>query len=218
MGWKASLVIIENINELKNDWDILKAIGKDGYVFKEEVIFKDCLSPKDRSINIGYYNNNIIIADDYQLTNKFLDKKTNLDLITEEKRLCKLFPTSEIISVACHSVVDYHAYSLIQNSEKVRLKSISVDDPFIEFGERTIEEEIIYSKSIRKKGANFWKNSEDPSYEYTEEQMMEEFTFGFAARRLGVYLDDDADELMDTIFKKYRKPSFFRNFLNRLKK
>ena len=44
MGWKASLVIIENINEFKNDWDILKAIGKDDYVFKEEVIFEDCLS------------------------------------------------------------------------------------------------------------------------------------------------------------------------------
>ena len=218
MGWKASLVIIENTNGFEDDLAILKAIGKGSYVLKEKVIFEDCLYPRDNSINIGYYKNNIIIADDFELTNNTLGDATILDLRGEEKELCKLFPTAEIISVACHSVVNYHAYSLIQNSKKVRLKSISCDDSFIDLGERTEEEEAIYSRSIRKEGANFWEDPSDPGYECAEDELMEEFTFGFAARRLGVHLDDDADELMDTILKKYTKPSFFRNILNQFKK
>lgn len=218
MGWKVSLIIIENTNEFKDDLAILQAIDRNDYVFKEEVIFEDCIHPRDKSINIGYYNNNIIIADGFQLTNQFLHSTNNSDLASKEKALCKLFPTAEIISVACHSVVNYHAYSLIQSGKRVRLKSISTDDPFIEFGARTIEEELIYNKSIRKEGANFWKDASDPNYEYTEDELMEEFAFGFAARRLGVYLDDNADELMDTLFRKYKKPSLFRHILNQFQK
>lgn len=217
MGWKASLIIIENTNDFKDDLALLKAIGKAHYVFEEEVIFEDCIHPRDKSINIGYYNNNIIIADDFELTDKYLDGISSLELIDEEKELCELFPSSEIVSIACHSVVNYHAYSLIQNGEKVRCKFISADNALIEFGERTIEEELIYNKSIRKEGANFWKDTSDPGYEYTEDQMMEEFTFGFAARRLGERLDEREGELMNIKLKKYTKPSIFGAILSQIK-
>jgi hypothetical protein len=204
MGWKASMIIIENKNNFSDEEAILKALGKDDFVFSKETTLEECIHPGDNSINIGYYNGNIIICDDYQITES-LEKAKNLDLTKEEKELVKLFPNSEIIMAACHSTVNYHGYSLIQNGKKTRLKTISSDEPVKEFGQRTPEEENIYKNSITKEGQHSWEDEHDPDYEYTEDQLMEKFTFGFAKRRLGVLIDhDEGDELQfHTSFKKF---------------
>ena len=215
MGWKTSLIIIENPNDFLDEFSVLKAIGKEDYKLEKEVLFEDVINPRDKSISIGLFNGNIIISDDYQITTKSLDRAENLDLTNEEINLCKLFPRSEIVSIACHSVVNYHAYSLIQNGVKKRLKLISTDTPLTEFGQRTIEEEKLYKSSYQKEGANFWKDESDPDEDFAEEQMMENFTFEFAKRRLGVRIDYAyGDELFEsTKFKKYLRPNLFKRIL-----
>jgi hypothetical protein len=214
MGWKTSMVIIENPDKFEDDIALLKAFGKTNFQFQKKTTFEECIYPKDKSINIGNYNGNIIISDDYQITTKSLEKATNLNLTIEEENLCELFPKSEIITVACHSVVNYHGYSIIKNGKKIRLKVISSDTPLVEFGQRISEEEKIYSKSYQRDGANFWKDETDPEDEFTENQLMEDFAFGIANRRLGVFIDQaESFELMEKVtFKKYlgKKLSFIK--------
>ena len=209
MGWKSSLIIIENKENFTDESEILKAIGKSDYEFDRELTLDECIYPNDKSINIGYYNGNIIISDDYQLTTNSLETANELNLSKEEKKLVELFPTSEIVTIACHSAVNYHGYSLIENGIKKRLKIISSDEPKMEFGERIEEENKIYEKSYSKDNQNFWKDDADPEENFTEDQLMEDFTFGIAKRRLGVLLDhSEGDELMEQVtFKKFKKPN-----------
>ena len=138
------------------------------------------------------------------LSSSISEKADKLDLTKEEKNLVELFPESEIINVACHSAVNYHGYSIIKNGKKRRLKVISSDTPKIEFGDRIEEEDKIYSTSYQKDGQNYWKD-EDDDEDFAEDQLMEDFTFGIAKRRLGVLLDhSDGEELMESVqFKKW---------------
>ena len=210
MGWKTSMIIIESPTNFEDDNSILKAIGKEHYKFKEKVPFWDCLYPRDKSMNIGRFNGNIIICEDYQVTVNSLDKAKDFNLTIEEQKLSKLFPNSEIVIIACHSVVNYHGYSLIQNGNKTRLKTISADTPKIEFGRRTIEEETIYKDSYQIDGKNYWKNEIDEGEDFSEDQLMETFVFGFAKRRLRILLHHiEAEEVLDkVIFKKYKRPKW----------
>jgi hypothetical protein len=209
MGWKSSLIIIESRENFLGENEILKAIGKSKYKFDRELTLDECIYPNDKSISIGYYNGNIIISDDYQLTTNSLERADGLNLTKEEKQLVKIFPTSEIITIACHSAVNYHGYSLIKNGIKRRLKIISSDEPRIEFGERIEEENVIYKKSYLKDNQNFWKDDHDSEVDFTEDQLMERFTFRIAKRRFGVLLDhSNGTELMEQItFKKFKNPN-----------
>lgn len=125
MGWKASMIIIENPDNFEDETALLKAVGKSNFQFQAATTLEECIYPGDKSINIGKYNGNIIISDDYQITTETLERAENLNLSIEEENLCKLFPKSEIITIACHSVVNYQGYSVIKNSKKVRLKTLS---------------------------------------------------------------------------------------------
>lgn len=208
MGWKLSLIIIDNPEGFQDDASILQAIGKEAYTLEKETSLEACLYPNDKSISIGSYNGNVIIADDYQLTTQALEKSHGLHLTQEEKGIFALFPRSEIVTLACHSVVNYHGYSLIEQGEKKRIKIISSDTAKIEWGLRTAEEESIYSLSHQREGELVWASESDPDDPFKEDQMMEEFTFALAKRRLGVFLDqDEGEELLETVlFKKYMKP------------
>lgn len=204
MGWKTSLILIESKNYVISDDQILKALGIKEVKSEEASTFEACLYPQDGSIAIGRYNGNIIISDGFYITEKSLEMPRSLRMCREEKNLCKLFPDAEMVTVACHSTINYHGYSLIQNGKKLRLKTISDGASREQYGIRTPEEEKIYSTSFNKKKANYWKNEMDPSEDLSEDQMMEDFTFEMAKRRLGVRLDGpESDELFPQPFIKY---------------
>ncbi|WP_053978060.1 hypothetical protein [Mangrovimonas xylaniphaga] len=207
MGWKCSLVIIENKENFNDDKAILNAIGKTNYVYDGETTMVDCIYPNDQSINIGYYNGNIVISEDYKITALTLDDSQKLHLSKEEKALVELFPYSEILRVACHSVTNFHGYSLIKNGTKTRMKIVDSESAKIEFGEPLKEEIEIYKNSFVEDGQTLWPDEANPGEPYTEDQLMEDFAFGIAKRRLGVQIDDDeGEELMEKIkFKKYIK-------------
>tara|TARA_B110000046_G_C13016331_1_gene408943 strand:+ start:1559 stop:2299 length:741 start_codon:yes stop_codon:yes gene_type:complete len=204
MGWKTSLILIESNNNIVTDAQVLKALGFGEIKSQSESTSDVYLNPDDGSIGIGRYNGNIIICDGYFVTEKSLEMPRSLRLCKEEKKLCKLFPNSEIVSVACHSAINYHGYSLIQNGKKLRLKTISDGERAQSYGKRTKEEEEIYKGSFVKKKATYWKTELDPKEDIGEDQMMEDFTFEMAKRRLGGRLDGaEGLEILPQSFIKY---------------
>ncbi len=165
--------------------------------------------PGDKSISIGAYNSCLVICEDYRLTNSLEATKIPQTLATYEKFLTGLFPASEILTVACHSAVNYHLYALAKDGKRIRYKMISADTPIKEYGERTEEEIEIYAASKMIDGKRMFKSEgdEDEIYECTEDQLMEDFAFGVAKRLLGVKISvgDDEELMFETPFCKYKK-------------
>lgn len=207
MGWKASLVIVESPSTSVDEKGLLQALGLKHYQFSKTVKLHESLSSYESSIAMGYYNGNLIIADNYVLTEEILKHPDSGQLSTPEKTLSKWFPHSEIVSVACHSSVNFHGYSILKDGTKKRIKIISADDAKVEWGAPIEEENKIYQKGYQKEGLYYWDNPYDDMDE-EEDQLMEEFTFKVAKRRLGVALDEaEAHELMEQIdFKQYILP------------
>lgn len=205
MGWNTSLIIIENKENYSNENELLKSLGFDNFEQKENTTFDEILNPKDNQIGIGYYNGNLIICDGYLLTTKSLEESENLNLANYEKSLVKIFPKSEIITVSCVSSVHFHGYSLIQNGEKKRLKYVA-EEMKQEFGNRFEEEIEIYKNSYEEDGKLLWKDENDEDDFFTEDQLMEDFTFKIAKRRLGVQIDmEDGEDLFEnTEFKVFQ--------------
>jgi hypothetical protein len=112
-----------------------------------------------------------------------------------------------VLSVACHSGINYHLYALARDGRRLRYKQISGDTPRKEFGERIVEEEDIYARSREVKGEllfaeEYDEEHEEDAYEYTEDQLMEEFAFGVAERHLGFRIDE-GDELFELKLRRY---------------
>jgi hypothetical protein len=208
MGWKGSFLIIEEKNNKADDATILKALGVDNYQFAGETSFADALYPGDGSVNIGHYNGNIIICDNFQFTRDAHSTNENLELSPEGKNLVSLFPQSEILSIAFHNMTNFHAYTIILNGKKVRFKAIDAETGIIEAGQRVAQEDEIYASSYQLDGRNFWKDNNDPEDDLSEDQLMERFSFSIARRRLGIMLDQpQGDELMLNVpFNKYINP------------
>lgn len=201
MGFKTSLVIIQNPDSFSNEKELLKTLALSNYKYTEDTTFDQCMYPRDESINIGYYNNCIIIADDYLLTDQFIAQKVH----PVERHLMALFPKSEILSVMCHSVVNAHGYVLLKNKRKVRAKLLIDGTMRFNKGKLIDEEEPIYARSVMRDGERIWPQSDNPEDYYLEEQLMEEFTFGVAARLLGKRIDSAGDTFWDLPFRKYKK-------------
>ncbi|MEX6690670.1 hypothetical protein QTN47_24400 [Danxiaibacter flavus] len=207
MGFKASMVIIQHSSMQMSDGELLKKLGFEDLTFSDDTTFEECMYPNDKSINLGYYNDCLIISDDYQLTTSLELSKTP-DLLSDyEKVLTDLFPDSEILTVACHSTVNYHLYSLVKDGQKLRFKKVVNGEPIIEYGDRIEEEENVYVYSKIIDGQRMFRSTykNDEIYDYTEDQMMEDFAFGVAKRHLGVMISTNEDEqlMFDTPFKKY---------------
>ncbi|MDJ1484637.1 hypothetical protein QNI16_29330 [Cytophagaceae bacterium YF14B1] len=207
MGYKASIITIQNPPQPVADRIILDTLGYSSFLYAQETILEDCMYPRDKSISIGNFNNCLMICDDFQLTS-ILENHTSLQSLCDyEKSLASLFGSSEILSIACHSGVSYHMYTLVSNGKRIRFKAVSSDDPLVEYGERLKEEEHVYALSKTIKGKRLFRSrySDDKKYKMTEDQIMEDFTFGVAARHLGVKISTIQDkELMSNVpFRKY---------------
>jgi hypothetical protein len=203
MGFKASFIIVENAENQHDETSILNALGFADFGFDSEVFFEECMYPRDEGVYIGYYRGNLIVCNEDLPTGFFANR-----VIGREKQLTALFPDREIMAVMCHSVVNYHGYALSKDGVKLRTKQIAHDSPLQEFGERLEEENAIYATSTKdENGANFWKNYNGQNYDCTEDQLMEDFTFGVAKRLLGVMISTGEDEelFFETPFRKFVK-------------
>ncbi len=203
MGFKASFIIVENAENQQDETTILNALGFPDFEYDSEVFFEECMYPRDKGIYIGYYRGNLIVCHE-DLPSRFFASR----VVGSEKQLTALFPDREIMAVMCHSVVNYHGYALSKNGVKLRTKQIDSESPIQEFGERLEEENDIYATSAKdENGANFWKNYNGQNWDCTEDQLMEDFTFGVAKRLLGVKISTSEDEELsfETPFRKFVK-------------
>ncbi len=209
MGMKCSMITISQPGTV-NERALLDSLGFTDYTFVEDTTLEECMYPRDKSINIGYFNNHLVICDDFQCT-EALDQLRRLETLMDyEHVLTSLFPQSEILTTVCHSVVNYHAYALVRSSKRLRFKSISGDIPVTSYGEPLAEETPIYAQSSMTGERLLFRSSfgtPDGPYEYTEDQMMEAFAFGVAKRHLGVQISTGEDEVLmfNTTFRKYKR-------------
>ncbi len=207
MGFKSSIITIQNPNKTITDRELLDALGCEKFVYDSETTFEQCMHPSDESINVAVYNGCIVITDDFQLSS-FLDQVGASDLAAHEKALTSIFNNAEILTTACHSSINFHIYSLAQGGKKIRYKGIADGSPLVEFGEYLKEEKPIYANSTIVNGTRMFKSSYTENsdvYDNTEDQLMEDFTFGIAKRHLGIEIATAEDEelMNDIVFRKY---------------
>tara|TARA_R110002124_G_scaffold43805_4_gene134460 strand:+ start:135 stop:878 length:744 start_codon:yes stop_codon:yes gene_type:complete len=205
MGWNTSLIIVENKDNYSDENKLLRSLGFEHFELTEQTTFEKILNPEKNKIGIGHYNGNLIICDGYVLTNKSIGENKNLNLVDYEKSLVELFPKSEIITVSCVSSVNFHGYSLIQDGEKIRIKFID-SEMKQEYGNRFEEENEIYDTAYAKDGELFWIDENNEDETYTEDQLLEDFTFKIAKRRLKVQIDTvESDNLFEnTVFNVFQ--------------
>ena len=190
-----------------DDLWLLEKLGYTNLHFMGDTTLEEVMNPDDRSVSIGEWDGNLIICEDHALTEQADVTQTPEKLLDYETVLTEIFPGSEVLSVACHSVVNYHLYALALDGKRLRYKQISGDTPRKEFGERIVEEEDIYARSREVEGdlmfaEEYDEELEDDAYEYTEDQLMEEFTFGVAERHLGFRIDE-GEELLELKLRRY---------------
>jgi len=211
MGFKASMIIVHRPSVLLPEEVLLKHLDFPDLAFRETTIMEDCIYPGDKSVNIGYYNDNIVICEDYLLTTSLEVTDDPVALAEYEQVLSSLFPGSEVLTVACHSSVNYHLYSLVKDGKRLRFKRIVASSPVLEHGDRLKEEETIYAASRVIDGKRFFESRrQNNTHAVTEDQLMEEFAFGVAKRHLGVKISSGEESrlMFDTPFKKFaRMPS-----------
>jgi hypothetical protein len=215
MCFKASMIIIHRPFRAVQEEVLLRYLNFNDLEFRETTTMESCIYPGDKSISIGYYNDNIIICEDYLLTSNLEVTDDPSSLAGYEEALSDVFPDSEILTVACHASVNYHLYSLVKNGEKLRFKRVIASSPILEYGRRLAEEELIYAESRVIEGKRLFENRKEDHHNHaiTEDQLMEDFAFGVAKRHLGVKISSGQENaLMErTPFKKYVKaPSLSR--------
>lgn len=203
MGWNASLIIIENKHGFSDEAALLRILGKGEYaLYSDEEVLDDALAPFDASIHIGYYNDTIIICDDYQAIDEFISP----EITPMAAALSALFPDAEILAVTCVSYDNTHGYALIKNGELLRAKCLNCEDIYFDVGEWLDEEKEIYADAELENDAYIWRYTyNNEKVELSEDCLMEEFCFGVAERLLGVRPDLDGGEelLTETPFKRY---------------
>jgi hypothetical protein len=207
MGFKASMIMVQRPATTISDEELLNNLGFTNVRFSGDTTFEECMYPGDKSVNLGHYNGCLIISDDYQLTTSLELSQTPHLLSDYEKVLTDLYPDTEILTVACHSAVNYHLYSLVKNGQKLRFKKVVHGEQIIGYGDRIEEEEKVYALSKIIDGQRMFRSpyTEKEIYDNTEDQMMEDFAFGVAKRHLGVMISTSEDEelMFETTFKKY---------------
>src|ERR1700722_18228468 len=193
MGWKASLIIVQHPGPAVSEEELLRRLGFPNYKLAVETTLEECIHPGDASFNIGYYNGCLVLADDYQLTEALEMGSTPEQVVGWEGVLSILYPESEILTVACHSAVNFHLYSLVKGGQKLRYKRITADVPLVEYGSRLPEEDVVYAYPKIVNGQRLFRSGykDTDVYDMTEDQFLEDFTFGIAKRLLGVEISRD---------------------------
>jgi len=208
MGFKASMIIVHRPSMLLPEEVLLEHLALPDLVFRETTNMDSCIYPGDQSVNIGYFNDSIVICDDYMLTTSLEITDDPAALADYEQVLSALFPGSEILTIACHSSVNYHLYSLARDGERVRFKRVVASSPILEHGQLLEEEKQIYASSRVINGRRLFEGRlTDHNQAATEDQLMEDFAFGVAKRHLGVKISsgEEGALMFETPFKKFAK-------------
>ncbi|MBL7939202.1 MAG: hypothetical protein JNL43_07575 [Flavobacteriales bacterium] len=200
------MIIVERPDLAVSDEQLLQELGLAPFATLQSQALELAVGSRDTSIGIGRFNGRLIITEGHQLTEKLERTKHPAALLPYEQTLSRLFPGSEVLSVACHSTSNYAMHSLVKDGVKLRYRRIDCDGKALVHGTPLAEEEPIYTRSQMIDGVRMFRRDEpDAAYEFTEDQLMEDFTFEVAKRHLGVRLDrDEADAVNDVELRMYR--------------
>ena len=92
MGYKASIITVKHPSNIFSNEEILEKLGFVDIAYLSETTFDESMYPKDKTINIGYYNDCLVILDDYQLTTSLELTNKPERLSSYENSLTNLFP------------------------------------------------------------------------------------------------------------------------------
>lgn len=192
MGFNLQCILVHPGTEMTNE-ELLSKLGIDNYEKIEDQPFEIAMNDPGNSY-IGSYKNNTIIIDS-DLTEPAFDSP---NLSESEKKLINLFPNAEIFYSILISSMNFYAYSIIKNGQKIRVKSGSSDSGVtLDVGEPLREEMEILAKSKVLDGQRrvYWRKDNDQEF-YEEDQVGENFVFNMFERYTGkkFNMDDDIFE------------------------
>src|SRR6186713_1887031 len=143
MGWKASMLIVNNPTAVDN-YTLLQELGFKNLTKIQDEPLDAVIYPKSGRVYIGTYKGNLVIC-----ANDFAEDDFLKDQNAEVKQvLAKVFPSSEICAIALHSVVNLWGYVVMQGGKTLRARAGSSEDgTFVEVGEPLEEEKEQLSKS-----------------------------------------------------------------------
>jgi hypothetical protein len=200
MGWKASTIIINAVNECDFE-TLLSDLGYNKIQKIGDESFESVINPKEKTVYLGYYKNNLIIcaADAPKL---FFEK----EISPIEQKLMDKFPNKEICAIVLQSVINFWAYSVITNDGKKRIRAgCSETGTFIDIGQPLAQEiELFNNSKINAKGIREFRFEHTPDEIFMEDQVGENFVFEICSRYFEDTLDSADDLLFNTLLSGYR--------------
>ena len=96
-----------------------------------------------KGICLGKYNDKILIVSQEKVFDFY-----NARISSFEKRICELFPNSEIAVLTLNSTVDLYGYAIMEKGVRKRIKSGADNDVYIDYGTKIKEEDDIAREKI----------------------------------------------------------------------
>lgn len=87
MGWKASLIIVQHPEPAVPELELLRQLVFGSVKLLGTWTLEEGLYPRDKSLSIGSYNDCLVLADDYQLTDALEATQSPGQLVATRKLL-----------------------------------------------------------------------------------------------------------------------------------
>lgn len=199
MGWKTSMVIVNNKSLFSNK-EILNELGYTELKKIGTTTLEDAIYPTAGELFIGRYKNNIIICEDDLAYKALFEELSNEEFLLNE--LIK--KNTEICALVLHSSNNIYGYSISKNGKRVRVKVGSSDDGVItDYGIPLSEETELLNSIIviEEKGELKEKRNLDV---FSHDQLGEELVFKLTKRYFGKQLDMADDDLFNLKMTNYK--------------
>lgn len=205
MGWKASLIFIDNVQTTNNEQNILSALNQEDFIYTGDASFEEALNAEKDKTYIASLNNVLIIGTAEAPVLFISDYLSDF-----EKTLADYFNNSEICGITLQSNVNHWGYGIIKNNEKIRVSAGNYAMPLIaDYGTPVEEEHDLLSKVVTKEDGSkvFIINNEEYQYDMAGENLV----FEIAKRYTGHALNSFDNPLQNLTFKCYEKSPYFDN-------
>lgn len=172
--------------------EIVRQLGYGAWTLTGPSDYDAAMYPYDGALYVGAYAEGTLISNT-DLVDASLKKGASLS------KLFTVFPEHEILILGLHSVVNFWGYAYCRNSEIVRRRCGDADNGVtVDEGRLLPEEEAIFAESVEVHGKPVWrKKIKTRQYEFTEDQMGEEFVFALSKRIFGRSINEpEEDELV----------------------
>lgn len=161
MGWKFYTIFVKDHTLKDNDEviSLLSSLNLKNYEYVGEIGLDESLNTN--FFCIGNVDNSLLITHQNLAMDFFDETKSKT-----ENAIIDRFPKSEICSLVYFSTTDLYGYSLIRNGKRIRVKSGSDGEVFVNVGKR-----LDIEKEIKKKGVFDKEELEEMKEEFEREEI-----------------------------------------------